>query len=103
MLLQALQIGLLGLPDLLITGHDSHASLLSWYADRFSAGAGTAQAWVISAPLWLYRLAMLLWALWLAASLLRWLKWGWECFSEGGLWREGPPRKTASPRGGADT
>ncbi|WIV99066.1 hypothetical protein [Kinneretia aquatilis] len=96
-LLQALQVGLLGLPDLLITGHESHASLLRWYADRFSAGAGTAQAWVISAPLWLYRLAMLLWALWLAASLLRWLKWGWECFSEGGLWREAPP-KARSPQ-----
>jgi len=30
---------------------------------------------------------MLLWALWLAFSLLRWLRWGWACFSESGIWR----------------
>jgi hypothetical protein len=34
-----------------------------------------------------YRLGMLLWALWLASALLGWLNWGWGCFSEGGLWR----------------
>jgi len=33
-----------------------------------------------------YRVAMLAWALWLALALLRWLRWGWTCFSEGGLW-----------------
>jgi hypothetical protein len=32
---------------------------------------------------------MLLWALWLASSMLRWVKWAWACFSEGGYW---PPR-----------
>jgi len=30
---------------------------------------------------------MLAWALWLASSLLEWVRWGWTCFSEGGLWR----------------
>jgi len=38
-------------------------------------------------PLMAYRVAMLLWALWLASALLKWLSWGWTCFSEGGLWR----------------
>jgi len=23
----------------------------------------------------------------MAAALLRWLKWGWICFNEGGVWR----------------
>jgi hypothetical protein len=31
---------------------------------------------------------MLLWSLWMALSLLNWLRWGWECFSTEGLWRE---------------
>ncbi len=47
---------------------------------------------VLSAPLWVYRVLMLLWSLWLAVSLLRWWRWGWDCLSEGGLLR-GPERK----------
>ena len=31
---------------------------------------------------------MLGWALWLAFSLLRWLKWGWQQFSTGGMWKD---------------
>jgi len=30
---------------------------------------------------------MLAWALWLAASLIRWLRWAWEQFSTGGCFR----------------
>jgi hypothetical protein len=36
---------------------------------------------------------MLAWALWLALALLHWLKWGWQCLSEGGLWRPLPIRR----------
>jgi hypothetical protein len=38
---------------------------------------------------------MLGWALWLAYSLLDWLRWGWGCFAANGLWR--PRRKKAAP------
>jgi hypothetical protein len=32
---------------------------------------------------------MLLWALWLAYSLiLRWLPWAWGCFSDGGIFKK---------------
>jgi hypothetical protein len=30
---------------------------------------------------------MLLWALWLAAALIRWLRWGWQQFSAGACFR----------------
>ena len=83
-LLETVRVGLLGYPDLMILGNGSDASHLHWYADWFSQL--TAQAWVFSVPVLAYRLAMLLWALWLAASMLRWVKWAWECFSEGGYW-----------------
>ncbi|NIN01182.1 MAG: hypothetical protein GTO24_24740 [candidate division Zixibacteria bacterium] len=30
---------------------------------------------------------MLAWALWLALAMLRWLRWGWGCFSHNAIWR----------------
>jgi hypothetical protein len=53
--------------------------------DRETPAAG-----VISLPLWTYRVAMLAWALWLAASLVRAVGWGWRAFGEGGFWRKLP-------------
>jgi hypothetical protein len=44
---------------------------------------------------------MLAWALWLANSLLNWLRWGWGCFSAGGLWRKSPRPLFARWRRGA--
>jgi hypothetical protein len=34
-----------------------------------------------------YRLAMLAWALWLAISLLGWLRWVWQSLNVSGGWR----------------
>jgi hypothetical protein len=53
---------------------------------------------VLSLPLWLYRVAMLLWALWLAASLVRGVGPGWRAFNEGGLWRPLPKRLAKPPK-----
>ncbi|WP_116475483.1 hypothetical protein [Zobellella maritima] len=84
-LFYAIQQGLLGLPDMQISGNHSHAGTLRWYQDRSEAALPT--AWVLSVPLLVYRLLMLAWALWLAFSLLNWLRWGWACFSSRGIWR----------------
>ena len=89
-----LQAGLLGTPDMRIAGNGSHNLALHWYQDRAAADLPQASVW--SLPLWVYRLAMLAWALWMVLALLRWLRWGWECFSTGGLWRQ-RVRKTAPP------
>ena len=90
--------GLLGLPEMQIAGNGSSASLLRWYSDT---AAGTVpRAWVISVPVVVYRLAMLAWALWLAQALVRWLRWGWECFADGGLsrpWRRKLRAPAAAP------
>ncbi|MBH9576685.1 hypothetical protein [Inhella proteolytica] len=88
-LLHALSVGLLGHPDLLIQGNGSTAQQLIWYADRVSGGAERS-AWLLSLPIWAYRVAMLLWALWLAAAVLGWVRWAWGAFSAGGLWRAKP-------------
>ena len=87
--------GLLGLPEMQIAGNGSTAGLLLWYQDR--AGSVLPQQWVASVPLLVYRLAMLAWALWLALALVRWLRWGWGCFSTVELWR--PLRRGHAPMG----
>lgn len=86
----ALQQGLLGWPDMQISGNDSNAWELHWYQDR--SPAEIPQPWVLSVPLLVYRILMLLWALWLAFSLINWLRMGWKNFGEGGLWRAGKKR-----------
>jgi hypothetical protein len=90
-LFDAVQHGLLGYPEMQIQGNASTATRLNWYQDRI--GPVYPQAWVVSVPLWVYRGAMLAWALWLAFALLDWLKWGWRRYSEGGLWRPLARRK----------
>ena len=87
----AIQQGLLGHPDMQIGGNGSNGHTLRWYQDR--SGSILPTAWVVTVPLLAYRISMLLWALWLAVALLRWLRWGWECFSDGSLWKKAPPKK----------
>ncbi|HUE37916.1 MAG TPA: hypothetical protein VMR29_00320, partial [Candidatus Binatia bacterium] len=95
----SIQQGLLGLPEMQISGNGSNATMLRWFHDR-SAGE-LPRTWVVSVPLYVYRLAMLAWALWIASALLSWLRWGWTAFSRGGLWRPGGwrlPRRRAAAR-----
>ena len=86
--------GLLGRPDMQIAGNGSSAHALSWYQDR--ANQVLPQPTVISVPLWLYRALMLAWALWLAMSVLNWLRWGWQALNVNGLWKKGPPKNSGS-------
>lgn len=91
----AVSHGLLNTPDMMITGNQSTPYSLNWYQDR--SAALLPKAAVISAPLKVYRLLMLAWSLWLAVSLLNWLKWGWGCFAKNGLWRVKPPKMEQQP------
>lgn len=93
-LFYAIQQGLLGQPEMQIAGNGSSAEVLRWYQDRSSVVLP--QAWIVSTPLLVYRLLMLAWALWIAAALLRWLRWGWESFGSGGYWRRVRPPKPAA-------
>jgi hypothetical protein len=80
----AVKKGLLGLPSMQVAGNGSYGYHLQWFADR--TAPQTARAWIFSAPLSVYRWLMLAWALWLASSLIGWIKWGWESFCTGGYW-----------------
>lgn len=68
-----------------ISGNNSTRTLLRWYEARCDGALPQSQCFSIS--VWWYRLLMLLWALWLALSLIRWLAWGWRQFSAGALIR----------------
>lgn len=96
-LLFAVQQGLLGDPAMQIAGNGSDAYHLRWYQDR--SDRILPRPWVVSGPIWAYRALMLAWALWLAYSLLDWLRWGWSAFAADGLWRA-RKRKPKSPANG---
>lgn len=81
----AIKRGLLGAPDMQISGNGSYAHMLRWYVDR--TGSSLPRPWILSVPLYVYRAGMLCWALWLADALTRWVRWAWECASTGGLWK----------------
>ena len=84
-LLAAVRQGLLGQPDMAVTGNGSSAHALRWFADRSAGALPLASAW--SLPLWLHKVAMLAWALWLANALVGWLRRGFSAWGEGGYWR----------------
>lgn len=81
----AVQQGLLGQPNMQIAGNGSSANALHWYQDHTDQQLPSVSVW--SLPLWVYRGLMLLWALWLAFAMLRWLRWGWQAFGVGGYWQ----------------
>lgn len=84
-LFAAIRQGLLGLPEMQIAGNASTAQSLRWYVDRTNAVVPSAT--ILSTPLFVYRLAMLAWALWLAAALLRWFQFAADALTAGGAWR----------------
>ncbi len=82
----AVERGLLGIPDMQIAGNNSNDVTLYWTQDRIREYMPRPR--VLYLPRLVYHILMLFWALWLAVSLLKWLKWGWGCFSKGGAWKK---------------
>lgn len=93
-LVSAVPSGLLGLPDMHVTGNGSTAWVPSWFADQ--AKDAIPQAGLFSVSLWFYKIAMLAWALWLANALIGWLRWGFDAWTRGGYWRKREPKPVAS-------
>ena len=105
-LLQAVPRAMLGSPDMHITGNGSTLSQLTWFSDRVDGLLP--DAGVISLPMWVYKGAILAWALWLAFALLKWLPWAWRAWNSGGLWRGSLKMRTGwkkkeQPKIGPDT
>ena len=89
-LVLAISKGLLGHPDMNIIGNGSNSGLLRWYQDV--SDRTLPQAWVFSIPMLTYRIAMLVWALWISFWLVGILKWGWQQFTTPKIWNHLPPK-----------
>ncbi len=94
-LLTAVGEGLPGSPEMFITGNGSTSSSLRWFQAR--SDTLLPRPALLSISIWWYRFAMLAWALWLAASLIRWLRLGWVNFSAGGFFRRKPKAAVVVP------
>ncbi len=81
-LYEAVKTGLILSPDMTILGNNSYGSQLNWYVDY--AGAGLPSPWILTLPMWAWRVLMLLWSAWLVSALLKWLRWGYSAFTSGG-------------------
>ncbi|MBN1296363.1 hypothetical protein JXA80_06255, partial [bacterium] len=84
-LIVAIGSGLLGRPDMSIAGNGSTQSYLEWYQDCLNRTLP--EAMIVSVSLFFYRVAMLLWALWLAFYMISLVKWIWNQFSHPVFWR----------------
>lgn len=83
----SIERGLLGIPNMQIQGNGSSGFILNWMQDRTASMLPA--PWVISLHIFIFKGLMLIWALWLAYSLvLKWLPWAWDCFSEGGIFKK---------------
>ncbi len=100
MIYWAVHSGLLFQPDMQVSGAGSSGDVLNWFEHRTEGALPT--PWVLWLPLWVWRVGMLLWALWLATQLFQWALWGWKQMGAGGLWKAPPkkPKSTIGPAGG---
>jgi hypothetical protein len=94
-LVAAIPSGLLGNPDMRIAGVGQSPHELSWFSDQ--ASGVLPSPWVLSLSIWWYKAAMLLWALWLAFALVRWLPIAWRALAVGGFWRGAAAATLSTP------
>ncbi len=92
--------GLLGQPDMHVVGADSWGGRLGWFADRSASVLPTAE--IFTLPIWVYRVAMLAWAMWLASALLGWLRRAFSAWMHEGYWRPLFKRRAVAAQATAD-
>jgi hypothetical protein len=80
-----IRYGLFSTPDMGVTGPGTFTGNFAWFRDRTIAALPRPE--VISVPMWIYKTLIIVWALWVVAALVRWLKWAWQSWSAGGYWR----------------
>jgi hypothetical protein len=77
--------GLLASPDMHIAAADLPLAGYTWFQDQ-TRGAIEGPT-IISVPMWVYRALFFAWALWMAFALVRWLRWAFDAWKSGGVWR----------------
>jgi hypothetical protein len=77
--------GLLSAPDMGVMGPGSGNGSFTWFADETGGALEAPAIW--SVPMWVYRALFFAWASWMAFALVRWLRWAFNAWKSGGLWR----------------
>ena len=85
LLFSGIRNGLLSAPDMGVAGANSWNGQFQWFQDQ-TAGALDLPA-VYSVPMWIYRLLFFVWAGWMAFALVGWLRWAFNAWKTGGLWK----------------
>lgn len=99
-LLGVIEQGLLGSPDMQIKGNGSNSYQLNWFSDRVSALIPNAT--FISVPIYIFRLLMLVWSIWLAFAVVKWAQWSWANYSKDGYWRSKPEKTNEKEKESSD-
>lgn len=92
--------GLLGSPEMQITGNGSNSYQLNWFSDRIAPVIP--EATFISVPVYVYRLLMLAWSIWLAFAIVKWAQWGWSNYTKHGYWKSLPKKDNEAPKNSKD-
>jgi hypothetical protein len=77
--------GLLSAPDMGVSGFGSGFGRFVWFQDQ--TGGALESPSIYSVPMWSYRLLFFVWAGWMAFALVGWLRWAFNAWKTGGLWR----------------
>lgn len=85
LLFAGIRTGLLAGPDMNVQGDGSGYGHYGWFQDQ-TTGAVEGPT-IFSVPMWVYRALFFAWAVWMAFALVRWLRWGFDAWKSGGLWR----------------
>jgi hypothetical protein len=87
LLFSGIRNGLLSAPDMGVEGPGSWNGNFQWFQDQ-TPGVLEMPA-VYSVPMWSYRLLFFVWAGWMAFALVGWLRWAFNAWKTGGLWKVG--------------
>jgi hypothetical protein len=85
LLFSGIRNGLLSAPDMGVEGANSWNGQFQWFQDQ-TAGVLDLPV-VYSVPMWVYRLLFFVWAGWMAFALVGWLRWAFNAWKTGGLWK----------------
>lgn len=76
--------GLLGSPQMNISGFNSSNYIMSWYQDRVNRIPEN--IYIFTAHIYVYRIIMLLWSLWVANILIKNVRWIASCMTNRSFW-----------------
>ncbi|MGM0418880.1 MAG: hypothetical protein ACQEQS_09175 [Thermodesulfobacteriota bacterium] len=82
----AVSKGLLGIPDMQISGNGSWHTQLNWFTDR--TDGKLPQPFIITAPLILWKIVIFVWSLWTASFLINKAPYFAEALKSGGFWKK---------------